>query len=265
MNFNEFAVDDDVVIWRYMDLSKFLDILVYKNLVFPRLDQFEDVYEGHPSKFLDAISHAFSDPDSIYMRDEVEKSIKLFFKLIKVRGYVSCWHGAKHESAGMWKLYCKTDESLAIKTTVGKLKQSLKTPNSDLVNTIEIGQVDYKDNCEELKNKFLEISRKKDCIKVGYANVVFSKRPSFEHEKEIRVIAFNQDKIMDSENKNMSETNLKLTTPAIQRIECDVDQMIDEVVIAPDAPQWFVELVSELIKKLEYSFPVNQSELYTLK
>lgn len=265
MSFNEFAVDEDVVIWRYMDLSKFLDILVYKRLVFPRLDQFEDVYEGHPSKFLEAMSYAFSDPDSENMREMIEKEIKTFFKLIKVRGYVSCWHGAEHESAGMWKLYCKTNESLAIKTTVGKLKQSLNTPNSDLVNTIEIGQVDYKNNCEELKKNFLEISRKKECIKVGYADVVFSKRPSFEHEKEIRVIAFNQQKIMDSENKDMSETDLKLTTPNIQKVECDVDQMIDEVVIAPDAPQWFVDLVNELVKKLDYSFPVSQSELYTLK
>lgn len=265
MSFKEFAVDEDVVIWRYMDLSKFLDILVYKRLVFPRLDQFEDVYEGHPSKFLDAMIYAFSDPDSIHMQGNVEKSIKIFFKLIKVRGYVSCWHGAEHESAGMWKLYCKTNESLAIKTTVGKLKHSLNISNSDLVNTIEIGQVDYKNNCDELKRKFLETSRKKECIEVGYADVIFSKRPSFEHEKEIRVIAFDNTKIMDAENEDMSELDLKSTTPPIQKIECDVDKMIDEVVIAPDAPQWFVDLVNELITKLEYSFPVNQSELYKLK
>ena len=265
MSFEKFAVEDDVVIWRYMDLSKLLDILVNRQLVFPRLDQFEDVYEGHPTKFIEALNYAFSDPGNENLQEGVHDSIQTFLKLTKVRGYISCWHINENESAGMWKLYCRTNESLVIKTNVGKLKSSLITPNSNLVNKIEVGRVEYQNNLEELKNDFYQISTAKNSIDVSYQEVIFSKRPSFEHEKELRVIAFNESKIMASEHADLSIHELKKTTPPIQKIECNVEMLIEEIIIAPDAPQWFVELVRSLVSKLSYSFPISQSDLYTLK
>lgn len=33
------------LIWKYMDLSKFLYLIINKKLYFSRLDQFEDVFE----------------------------------------------------------------------------------------------------------------------------------------------------------------------------------------------------------------------------
>ncbi|MEG0030718.1 DUF2971 domain-containing protein [Acinetobacter sp.] len=265
MSLHKYTVGDNVVIWRYMDLSKLLDILVHRQLVFPRLDQFEDVYEGHPSKFLEALSYAFSDPESQGMRKLVENGVKTCFKLIKVRGYVSCWHMNDNESAGMWKLYCKTNESLVIKTKVGRLKRSLTNPKNEFVNRIEVGQVDYKNNTEELKEKFIELSRNKERIDISYPDIIFSKRSSFEHEKEIRIIACNENKIQDPENQHKSVSELKSTTPVLQKIECNVEEMIEEIIIAPDAPQWFVHLVKNIVAKLGYSFPISQSELYTLK
>lgn len=39
-------------LWRYMDFTKFMSLLEDETLVFPRVDQFEDPYEG----FLSAVS-----------------------------------------------------------------------------------------------------------------------------------------------------------------------------------------------------------------
>jgi hypothetical protein len=38
--------DPDTIIWKYLDLSKFLDLLMSKKLFMSRSDKFEDQYEG---------------------------------------------------------------------------------------------------------------------------------------------------------------------------------------------------------------------------
>jgi hypothetical protein len=38
--------DPDTIIWKYLDLSKFVDLLLYKKLFMSRSDKFEDQYEG---------------------------------------------------------------------------------------------------------------------------------------------------------------------------------------------------------------------------
>lgn len=36
----------DTIVWKYLDLSKFLDLLLAKKLFMSRSDKFEDQYEG---------------------------------------------------------------------------------------------------------------------------------------------------------------------------------------------------------------------------
>ena len=38
--------DPDTIVWKYLDLSKFLDLLLSKKLFMSRSDKFEDQYEG---------------------------------------------------------------------------------------------------------------------------------------------------------------------------------------------------------------------------
>jgi len=38
--------DNDTIVWKYMDLSKFLDMLLCRQLFMSRSDKFEDQYEG---------------------------------------------------------------------------------------------------------------------------------------------------------------------------------------------------------------------------
>jgi hypothetical protein len=38
--------DNDTIVWKYLDLSKFLDMLLSQQLFMSRSDKFEDQYEG---------------------------------------------------------------------------------------------------------------------------------------------------------------------------------------------------------------------------
>jgi len=262
---DKYSVPDETVIWRYMDLSKLLDILVNEYIIFPRLDSFEDVYEGNPLKFKEAMLYAFDKTGELNLKEKVAFSVDTWFRLTRVRTYISCWHMNDFESAGMWKLYCKSNESLVIKTTLGRLKKSLVHPNTSDIDSLVFGKVDYSHNVDQLKAEYFQKASKKESIDLSFFDTSFSKRPSFQHEHELRVIAFKHDKIINSDDKDLSVAELSKTTPYVQPINCDVNKLIDSIVIAPDAPHWFVELVKSLVQKLGYEFTVSQSELYTLK
>jgi len=38
--------ENDTIIWKYLDLSKFLDLLLSKRMFMARSDKFEDQFEG---------------------------------------------------------------------------------------------------------------------------------------------------------------------------------------------------------------------------
>ena len=38
--------NSDTIVWKYLDLSKFLDLLISRKLFMSRSDKFEDQYEG---------------------------------------------------------------------------------------------------------------------------------------------------------------------------------------------------------------------------
>lgn len=257
-------VSEDQILWRYMNLSKFLDMLINKHVVFARPDLFEDVYEANPFIHKEAVNRAFSAAGEHEIAKLAYEGIISSHKLSKYRTYISCWHMNNVESAGMWKLYCTNNESVAIKTNVRKLKDALIEPSSEFADTLLYEPVVYDLDLEELTKKYTELSVKKETISIHIKEVLRTKRPSFEHEKEYRVIALKKDKLMEPLDINKTEEELKKTTPLVQSVECDLNELVEEIIVAPDAPKWFVELVKKLIEDLGFDFKVTQSNLYTL-
>ncbi|NWK52179.1 DUF2971 domain-containing protein [Acinetobacter sp. SwsAc5] len=178
-------------LWRYMDTSKFLDLLLHKNLVFPRFDRFEDPYEGHANHFSELVKKELAKHFGIDSSHTYGGSIfSDYVNISNFYAYVSCWHHNKNESAGMWKLYCSTPESLVIKTDVGALKESLSS--SEEFHLI-FSKVSYDSGLEGVKIKNL-----KD---VNVFNSLLMKRESFEHEKEYRILLIdNEDRVEVLEN-----------------------------------------------------------------
>lgn len=70
--------DPETIVWKYLDLSKFLDLLLSKKLFMSRSDKFEDQYEGTFSEptFEEIRKLSIDNPDFLnYYKTHREKEI----------------------------------------------------------------------------------------------------------------------------------------------------------------------------------------------
>lgn len=222
------AVEDEMILWRYMDFSKFVNMLTTDCIWFNRIDKFEDKYEcTYPSANKIKRKEIYGDTTPI--PQEIYDAIEGYGKN---RLFVSCFHCNEYESSAMWKIYSK-DAGVAIKTTAKRLKDCFNNEERD----IEITKVCY-------------IDFDKDFMPEG--NVFYwgmHKRQSFEYEKEVRCFFLNQDTIID--------------VPGVY-ITVDFAKLVEEIYISPDAPSYMQFTVENLLKRFGYNIPVIKSQLYEL-
>lgn len=148
-------------------------------------------------------------------------------RLHRERHLVNCWHESAYESAAMWKLY---GQQIAIRTTSDRLCRSFVCEND-----IYVGKVLYVDY--ETADVSLEY----------LSNLYLHKRHSFDHEREVRAITY------------MKEGSTAAWLG--QYYAVDVEMLIEQVVVAPHADEWFVELVQAMAEKYMLQAPVKQSAL----
>ena len=222
-------MNENVKVWRYMDLAKFLSLISEKSLYFCRIDQLDDPYEG-------AISNAnislrpvvYKDVDSI----ELSKKLTSINLQMRNNTYVNCWHMNNYESEAMWKIFGKIDEAIAIQSTYKELKENLS-------NEVYIGMIKYIDYEEDWlpENNLL--------------HTCMHKRKAFEHEKEVRALINNIDNVV----KGTVATNNGILIPI------NLENVIKNIYISPTAQIWFAELVKGIIQKYEIKIPVITSNL----
>jgi len=230
------AVSNESTIWRYMDFSKFVDLLDSQRLFFTRLSKLrkDDPYEGSLVPFY---------PN--YKEGKSSEIIKESDKGLPNDFFVSCWHLSDIESAALWKLYSNSNECIAIKSTVAKLVSSI-VHNEGYCNTsIEIKAVEY--GHEKAR------SRNNNSNSVRSFDVVFTKRREFAHEKELRLAIW----------ADTLPTPILPDAPGL-KLEVNLESMISEIVIGPEAPDWTKDLVKSISKKYDFSFEIKQSTLLKL-
>ena len=221
------TVLDDIVLWKYMDFLKFVNILTTNQIWFNKINCFEDVYEGtYPvaNKALrDKIYNGDPPPQCVYdTAEEYERQ----------RLYILCFHNNEYESAAMWNLYAN-NAGVAIKTSGKRLKNCF---NNELKN-IYITPVDY-------------IDYERDFLPEGNAFYLGThKRKSFSHENEIRCMYFNTGDVLDDKG---------------QYINIDVTELIEEIYVSPYAPEYMADTLKVLVKKFGHNIPITKSPLYRL-
>lgn len=158
----------DQRIWRYMRLSRFVEMLETKNIHFASANQFDDSFEGavavQPYDF--PVDPRYSEMDPF------EKAFAELKRLTKI----SCWHIEEHESAAMWQLYADRGKGVAIVSTPARIDSSL-TPyrikpeygEEDLWG----GNVNYLDLMQER-------------LQVGMMERFYFKHNAFSWEREFR-------------------------------------------------------------------------------
>jgi hypothetical protein len=149
--------------------------------------------------------------------------------------YVSCWHMNEHESAAMWKLYAKTSEAIAIRSTYLQLFESLPARHY-------VGCVSY-------------IDYEQDWLPEGNLMYPFMhKRKSFEHEHELRALM----QIIPTKDRHL---DFSQPSDLGHVVPVEMDSLVEEVYVAPDCPSWFFQLVQEVSAKFELRKPIVQSSL----
>lgn len=215
--------DPDTIVWKYLDLSKFLDLLMSRKLFMSRSDKFEDQYEG-----------TFSEPtfEEIKRLSQNNPEFLDYYKSHREKVVVSSWHINEYESFAMWQIFTQNNEGLAIQSTIGRLQKALK---SEINYSQFIGEVNY-------------IDYKKEYI--PFDNMFFPfmfKRKSFQYEREVRIIS------------DLSENNIKINDGL--KIDIDVNQLIEKIYIHPKSENWYKKLVIELVSKLDYTIEIEKSDL----
>lgn len=233
--------NENIKIWRYLDFTKLVSLIDNRRLYFTRSDKFDDPFEGSwPRANVEARKYVPTDLpeegqkeylDIMNRMGDINKNWPRYMA-------VNCWHANEHESAAMWKLYLKSDEGIAIQSTYNKYKKSIIDDEK-----VFIGKVTY-------------IDYEKDGIDASNILGPFvHKRKSFEYENEIRGLVSKWP---------TGEGVLDFTKDTIEngvQIKVDIETLIEQVHIAPNAPKWFAELVDNVIKRYGYKFEIIQSQL----
>lgn len=234
--------DPDTKIWRYMDFTKLIAMFENNGLFFARADMVGDPFEGSYARANEKLRPEMYAEDCKRLNIPIEKwleGLKSFGGLNKWHRQwmvINCWHMNEFESAAMWTLYTKTNESICIQTTYNKLV-------SCLPESVYIGEVQYID--------YNKIWLPEGNLFSPYMH----KRKSFDHEHEIRAIRDEAPKCplpMES-GKIPPEYGVWITI--------DLHELIENIYIAPSSPNWFTELVEKTSQRYTFHFKVIKSSL----
>jgi len=249
--------DNNQKIWRYMDFSKYVDLLTTSALYFTRADKLEDPYDCSSMQFsVDAHKQL---PPAPPEGKERTRQVNTFERLFV---YLNCWHMNDHQSAALWKLYSENKyETIAIQTTFGKFKSEIENKWSRDGGPL-ISKVKY-----DPKNAGESIDGVPGAKLFRFFSVeeIIYKRPSFEHEKELRAFIFQRCDKLKENNTLRNEAHLeKLMKERDEfiRIPIDPAQLIEKVYVSPLAKDLFVELVKNISGELKDR--VLRSDLYEL-
>lgn len=218
--------NENVKIWRYLDFAKFVSLLDRQALFFCRADKLSDPFEGSFSKANLELRRGNYERMPKLAQEMMDKRCDPSLKEMKKVTCINCWHINEYESAAMWKLYLKSKQGIAVQSTWKRLKESFNKQDE-----IVIGKVEYRDYRVEVVPEYHPIF------------AFFSKRKSFEYERELRAaiqslsVAFNQGEI-DKTGQEIGDGKY---------VSVDLDILIEKIFVSPKAPKWFTELVKSVV------------------
>lgn len=213
----------DTIVWKYLDLSKFLDLLLAKKLFMSRSDKFEDQFEG-----------TFSEPtfEEIKRLSENNPEFLDFYKTHREKVVVSSWHINEYESFAMWQIFTQNSEGLAIQSTIGRLQKALEVEKNFKQYIGQVNYIDYKKEYIPFDDMFFPF---------------LFKRKSFQYEREVRIIG------------DLSNQEIKINDGL--KIDVNINQLIEKIYIHPKSENWYKKLVIELVDKLGFDFEIEKSDL----
>jgi len=188
---------------------------------------------------------------------ERQKAYLDIYRKIAPWVYVSCWHKEDHESYGMWKIYGRLSQAVAVQTTSEKLSQAYLTsaPNT-LAYLDEVTYVlpEVQEAIKLPRDIKIVSKAEKGNRGVAYFPVLLSfflKHRAFEFEKEVRLVGLAKD--CEEGGQNLKR-GLLIDYKG-------VPDFIESVRVSPGAPVWFREVVADSLSKYRVNAPLMGSDL----
>ncbi len=215
--------EPSTIVWKYLDLSKFVDLLLYQKLFMSRSDKFEDQYEGTFSEptFEEIRKLSINNPDFL-----------AYYKMHRENVVVSSWHSNEYESFAMWQIFTQKNEGLAIQSTLDRIQKALDPERTFEQHIGEVNYIDYKKEHIPFENAFFPF---------------LFKRKSFQYEREIRIIT--------------DVTSHKLAIDNGLKVDIDINMLIEKIYIHPKSENWYKNLIIEVVKRLGFNFQIEKSDL----
>lgn len=229
--------NNEIKIWRYLTLPKFIDLLHSRTLFFTRADLLrgEDKAEGSSLtnadldaiKFFDELSKRnISIPHQNLANTSIndlmalsQRTHEVSEELLIKRFFINCWHMNEHESFAMWKIYSEPF-GVCIQSTYNSLTRSFNDPEYNFhkhpkIYSGEVKYINWDSDSMPRDNGFWPVMHKKR---------------EFKYENELRCIVWEH-------NKN------------IVKVGVDLEQLIHNIHINPYTPPWFHDVIVSLCEK----------------
>jgi hypothetical protein len=163
---------------------------------------------------------------------------------------VNCWHKNEVESVAMWKLYTQGKDGVAIQTTVGRLKDCL----SHEPRPIFIAEVNY---------RYHGILPEEELISHDALVAIVTKRRSFAHESEVRIIL---DRHRDTHPVagQVFSSEEAFGPSKGEAVAINVKNLIERIVASPTYPEWARASLQERVAAAGLEVIVEESDLLAL-
>lgn len=251
---------DETKLRRFVDLPKFLQLLVKERLFFPSLDQLAkgDPFEASISnrvkyeqmdlaalrnralQLLDQIPHdvmarnaherrkrALKLLDSMDNDLLIDSIIDLEIRQFRSGIVCSCWHEGDGESDAMWKIYA-AHPGVCIESTVGRLKESFEN-----IYILDNGVVSARPSALEIARVEYVGDQWPGFIEPFYFDRPWLlKRKAFEHEKEVRISHTVSNMVTGRKGLNF---------------QVHLDRLLETVVLSPFNPTWVNDVIISTI------------------
>ena len=204
-------------VWRYMSFAKLVWTLQKKQLWLSSAELLDDKWEVMLD--IQQLNSIINNRPASLSADEIIDRTARLVKARRKQTFINCWSASEHESHALWRIFCPSSESVAIQTTLERLKKS--------VGGLPVLEVSY--GPHETKGELPDINK-----------LVTQKRPMFAYEQEVRIVL-----VSDFSNREHPD---RITLGA--GIDWDPELHIETIWVHPEAPFWFMEAVTETVRKL---------------
>lgn len=228
---------ENKLLWHYMSLEKFVDLLQTQSLYFCNAQRLkdEDPFEG-----------AFTEKEKIADMVERKNEYNVINKLgitellnpIINRYYIFCWNMNAHESMAMWKMYTNVKTGILFATTLKHLKKCFR----DNGISVKAGKVIYR-NFYNFKGKRTPYPKK-----YLNQNFLLRKNNCYKYEKEFRLI-YKDNQENDKKKREKIYGGI--------RMKINLEDLLEKIVLAPCANEDYAKNINSLIKLYSNLHDIN--------